>query len=104
MSVIATTTVSTSPWSTRWRRSSTVRTPPFRSGKALELPLGRGQLLRAALDLRAGEPVLRGDQPPDAGEAQDDEHGDRRVVERARGDRADLGQHEQDRDEDDPGH
>src|SRR5690242_4639001 len=68
-------------------------------GLAGQFVLDRGQFLGRALHPRALEPVLRGDQPVDPGEADDHAHRDYGVVERRPSDRADLRQHEQDRDD-----
>src|SRR5215472_2330611 len=46
-----------------------------------QFPLDRGQFLGRALHLGPGEPVLRGDQPVDPGEAEHDGHRHDRVVE-----------------------
>src|SRR5690242_17710463 len=61
-----------------------------RSRLAGQFVLDRGQFLGRALHPRALEPVLRGDQPVDPGEADDHEYRDHGVVERRPGDRADL--------------
>src|SRR5438445_10909594 len=74
----------------------------LRARLAGQFLLDRGQLLGRALHLRPLEPVLRGDQPVDPGETNDHEHRDHRVVEGRPGDRADLRQHEQDRDDPNP--
>lgn len=69
-----------------------------------QVSLDGRQLLGTSLDLRSLEPLAGRDQPPHAGETQDREHGDRRVVEAGPGHRALLRKHEQHRDEPDPHH
>src|ERR1700737_1310105 len=104
MSGKTTSTVSMSPWRISWSMSLDSMVSPGCGLGGAQLALDGLQLVGGALDPRPFEPRAGAQEPVGTGEDDHRPDSDDGIVERLDVDRSGLGQHEQDRDEGDPGH